>query len=73
MANAFISIGNGSGSWCTREDPNNPGKYLQYAPSSYQICVGVDNCEWSGPYWDYYMKGWFQGSWFVRILLLLSA
>ena len=71
MANAYISIGNGTGSWCTGEDPNNPGKYLEYAPSSYQICVGVSNCgQYSGPYWDYYMKGWFQGSWFVRSPLM---
>lgn len=66
MANAFITIGNGTGSWCTKKDPNDHGKYLQYAPSSYQVCVGVHNCGvYSGPYWEYYMRGWFQGSWFV--------
>ena len=72
MANAFITIGNGTGSWRTREDPNNKGEYLQYAPSSYQICVGVSSCGvYSGPYWDYYNNhGWFQGSWFVRSPLL---
>ncbi len=72
MANAFITIGNGKGSWYTREDPENPGKYLKYAPSSYQICVGVSNCGiYSGPYWDYYKNhGWFQGSWFVRSPLM---
>ena len=71
MANAFITIGNGKGSWCTKEDPNNPGKYLQYAPSSYQICVGVNNCGvYSGPYWEYYSRGWFQGSWFVESPLM---
>tara|TARA_A100001011_G_C14302139_1_gene841300 strand:+ start:134 stop:733 length:600 start_codon:yes stop_codon:yes gene_type:complete len=72
MANAFITIGNGTGSWRTSKDPNNPGRYLQYAPYSYQICVGVSNCRvYSGPYWDYYnKKGWFQGCWFVRSPLL---
>ena len=72
MANAFINIGNGTGSWCTDKDPNNPGKYLEYAPSSYQISVGVSSCGvYSGPYWDYYSKhGWFQGSWFVRSPLM---
>lgn len=72
MANAFITIGNGTGSWCTREDPENPGKYQKYAPSSYQICVGVDNCEnFRGPYWDYYNNhGWYQGSWFVQSPLM---
>ena len=72
MANAFITIGNGKGSWRTSEDPNNPGEYLEYAPSSYQICVGVSSCGvYSGPYWDYYNNhGWFQGSWFVRSPLL---
>jgi len=67
MANAFINIGNGTCSYYTRKDPNNPGKYLEYAPSSYQVSVGVSNCGvYSGPYWDYYIRGWFQGSWFVR-------
>ena len=71
MANAFITIGNGTGSWRTREDPTNPGEYLQYAPISYQISVGVHNCGvYNGPYWEYYKGGWFQGSWFVRSPLL---
>lgn len=71
MANAFITIGNGTGSWCTREDPNNPCEYIKYAPSFYQICVGVNNCGvYSGPYWDYYSMGWFQGSWFVSSPLM---
>ena len=66
MANAFITIGNGTGSWRSREDPNKLGEYLKYAPSSYQICVGVHNCGiYNGPYWEYYKKDWFQGSWFV--------
>jgi hypothetical protein len=72
MANAFITIGNGTGSWCNNEDPTNPGQYIEYAPSAYQICVGVNNCgQYSGRYWDYYIKhGWFQGSWFVRSPLM---
>ena len=72
MANAFITIGNGTGSWRTREDPTKEGEYIKYAPSSYQICVGVNNCGlYSGPYWDYYnTHGWYQGSWFVRSPLL---
>jgi hypothetical protein len=71
MANAFITIGTGTGSWCTREDPENPGEYLKYAPSSYQICVGVNNCGiYNGPYWEYYKTDWFQGSWFVRSPLM---
>lgn len=72
MANAYINIGNGNGSWRTREDPNDYTKYVKYAPMSYQISVGVSNCGvYSGPYWDYYrMHGWFQGSWFVRSPLL---
>jgi len=71
MANAFITIGNGTGSWHTKKDPNNPGKFREMAPSCYQISVGVSNCGvYSGPYWDYYMRGWFQGSWFVRSPLM---
>jgi hypothetical protein len=72
MANAFITIGNGTESWRTSEDPNNQGRYIEYAPSSYQISVGVNNCGFvSGPYWDYYnTHGWYQGSWFVRSPLL---
>lgn len=72
MANAFITIGNGTESWRTSEDPNNQGRYIEYAPSCYQICVGVNNNGFvSGPYWDYYnTHGWYQGSWFVRSPLL---
>ena len=75
MANAYIIIGDGKDSWSTREDPNNAGEYIQYAPSSYQICVGVNHIggEYTGPYWDYYNEhGWYQGSWFVRSPLLHS-
>lgn len=25
----------------SREDPKNPGEYLDYAPGSYQICIGA--------------------------------
>ena len=66
MPNLFMTIGNGSGSWTTARDEET-GKYIQLAPSSYQICVGTDSGNnWAGPYWEWYSRGWFQGSWFIE-------
>ena len=71
MANAYITIGNGTGSSCIRRNPNNNFEYIKYAPTSYQISVGVNNCGiYNGPHWEYYKIGWYQGCWFVESPIL---
>ena len=65
MASLFMNVGNGSGSWCSYYD-SDTGEYIKCAPSSYQICVGTGSgIMRSGPYYDWYKIGWYQGSWFI--------
>lgn len=66
MPNLFINIGSGSSSWRTVQDELTL-EYIKVAPSSYQICVGTNSGNvYLGPYWEWYIKGWYQGSWFIR-------
>ena len=64
----FIIIGDGSNESRTERNPENPWTYIQLAPIYYKISVGItNNGNYSGPYWDYYKKGWYQGSWSIKI------
>ena len=66
MPNLFIIIGSGSSSWRTGQDELTL-EYIELAPRSYQICVGTNSGNvYLGPYWEWYIKGWYQGSWFIR-------
>lgn len=65
MASLFMNIGNGNGPWCSKYD-SDTGKYIECAPSSYQISVGTRPMGNSGPYWEWYIMGWYQGCWFIE-------
>ena len=60
-----MNVGSGRGSWCSKYDSDTE-EYIECAPSSYQISVGTDpGIMWSGPYYDWYKMGWYQGCWFI--------
>lgn len=66
MANLFMNIGKGDNIWFSEYDAKTK-KSIKYAPSSYQISVGTRSApKYSGPHWEWYKFGWYQGCWFIE-------
>jgi len=62
MPELFMTIGKGDSTW--RNKILN-GNVVELAPFSYQICICV-TCDDDGPHKDYWLKGHYQGCFFVK-------